>query len=191
MRAFCFPNNPYAGAEMAKCGARTRSGRPCATSAMPNGRCRMHGGVTGGGAPKGNKNAAKHGLYSSALTDAEAELLGSVDVSDIESEIRLAKVKLDRVLRAQRSFDEGAKGPLVEESEEESEAGAKGKKVFKHPDYDSIIDRYLCRIGNLMMQRHQIIGQPIDPNRIAEQINEALQAMEQSDGTDYRPMDAA
>jgi hypothetical protein len=30
---------------------------------MPNGRCRMHGGPSPG-APKGNKNAYKHGLYT-------------------------------------------------------------------------------------------------------------------------------
>jgi uncharacterized protein YjcR len=30
---------------------------------MPNGRCRMHGG-TSPGAPKGNKNALKHGRYT-------------------------------------------------------------------------------------------------------------------------------
>jgi hypothetical protein len=51
-----------------KCHARTRSGRLCQTPAMPNGRCRMHGGKSPG-APKGNKNAFKHGHYS-----AEANL---------------------------------------------------------------------------------------------------------------------
>jgi len=30
---------------------------------MPNGRCRMHGGMSPG-APKGNKNAFKHGHYT-------------------------------------------------------------------------------------------------------------------------------
>ena len=30
---------------------------------MPNGRCRMHGGMSTG-APKGNKNAFKHGRYT-------------------------------------------------------------------------------------------------------------------------------
>jgi uncharacterized protein YjcR len=30
---------------------------------MPNGRCRMHGGLSPG-APKGNKNALKHGSYT-------------------------------------------------------------------------------------------------------------------------------
>jgi uncharacterized protein YjcR len=31
--------------------------------AMPNGRCRLHGGSSPG-APKGNKNAFKHGRYA-------------------------------------------------------------------------------------------------------------------------------
>ncbi|MGO8840343.1 MAG: HGGxSTG domain-containing protein [Methyloceanibacter sp.] len=43
-----------------RCGARTRSGDPCRSPAMPNGRCRMHGGKSPG-APKGNRNAWKNG----------------------------------------------------------------------------------------------------------------------------------
>src|SRR4030081_358289 len=46
-----------------KCRARTRSGQSCQSPAMPNGRCRMHGGMSPG-APKGNKNAFKHGRYT-------------------------------------------------------------------------------------------------------------------------------
>ena len=46
-----------------RCGARTRKGTPCQSPAMANGRCRMHGGPSPG-APKGNKNALKHGYYS-------------------------------------------------------------------------------------------------------------------------------
>ena len=46
-----------------RCGARTRNGKPCRSPAMPNGRCRMHGGKSPG-APKGNRNAWKHGHYS-------------------------------------------------------------------------------------------------------------------------------
>jgi hypothetical protein len=33
---------------------------------MPNGRCRIHGGKSTG-APKGNRNALKHGLYSAEI----------------------------------------------------------------------------------------------------------------------------
>jgi hypothetical protein len=31
-----------------RCGARTRSGGACRSPAMPNGRCRMHGGLSRG-----------------------------------------------------------------------------------------------------------------------------------------------
>ena len=54
-----------------RCGARTRSGRACRSPAV-NGkkRCRMHGGAAGSGAPRGNRNARKHGLFTG---DAIAE----------------------------------------------------------------------------------------------------------------------
>jgi hypothetical protein len=42
---------------------RHRGKSQCRSPAMPNGRCRMHGGPSPG-APRGNKNAYKHGLYS-------------------------------------------------------------------------------------------------------------------------------
>lgn len=47
----------------ANCRAQTRGGQSCKNAAMPNGRCRMHGGMSPG-APKGNKNALKHGEYT-------------------------------------------------------------------------------------------------------------------------------
>jgi uncharacterized protein YjcR len=50
-----------------RCGAKTRSGRPCQSpSAHGKKRCRMHGGAPGSGAPQGNKNALKHGRYTHA-----------------------------------------------------------------------------------------------------------------------------
>jgi hypothetical protein len=38
-----------------RCGARARSGAPCACPAMPNGKCRIHGGLSTG-APRGTAN---------------------------------------------------------------------------------------------------------------------------------------
>jgi hypothetical protein len=55
----------------ARCGAkcRTRNGEPCRNAAMPNGRCRMHGGKSTG--PKTKEGlcsitvaATKHGFYA-------------------------------------------------------------------------------------------------------------------------------
>jgi hypothetical protein len=47
-----------------RCGAHCRTtGQPCQQAAMPNGRCRMHGGRSTG-ALKGNRNNFQHGRYS-------------------------------------------------------------------------------------------------------------------------------
>jgi hypothetical protein len=40
---------------------------------MPNGRCRLHGGLSPG-APKGNKNALKHGRYTAEALARRREL---------------------------------------------------------------------------------------------------------------------
>ena len=48
-----------------RCGAKTRSGKPCQSPTVSGkNRCRMHGGAPGSGAPRGNKNAMKHGRYT-------------------------------------------------------------------------------------------------------------------------------
>jgi hypothetical protein len=48
-----------------RCGAKTRSGGFCRSPAVSGKkRCRMHGGAPGSGAPRGNQNARKHGLYT-------------------------------------------------------------------------------------------------------------------------------
>ncbi len=52
-----------------RCGARTRAGRACQAPAMPNGRCRMHGGAsTGPRTPEGLKRMrdakTSHGRYT-------------------------------------------------------------------------------------------------------------------------------
>jgi hypothetical protein len=60
--------------ESPRCGATTRSGTPCKAPAVHGkARCRMHGGAAGSGAPKGNRNALKHGLYTgTAIQDRHA-----------------------------------------------------------------------------------------------------------------------
>jgi len=53
-----------------RCLARTkRTGLPCRAPAMINGRCRLHGGKSSG-PPIGNKNALKHGFYTTESMEA-------------------------------------------------------------------------------------------------------------------------
>ncbi|MGA2843465.1 MAG: HGGxSTG domain-containing protein [Steroidobacteraceae bacterium] len=61
-----------------RCGARTRSGKPCRSPAVSGKRrCRMHGGAPGSGAPRGNKNALKHGNFTREAI-AERRQLGEL-----------------------------------------------------------------------------------------------------------------
>ena len=58
-----------------RCGAKTRSGPSCRAPAVSGkGRCRMHGGAKGSGAPKENQNAFKHGTFTKAAFQERAEL---------------------------------------------------------------------------------------------------------------------
>jgi hypothetical protein len=61
-----------------RCGARSRSGQPCNSPAMANGRCRMHGGMSTGprtpeGLERSRKANWKHGLRSAETIAARRE----------------------------------------------------------------------------------------------------------------------
>lgn len=59
------PRNTAGMHETPRCGAKTRRGIPCEAPAVRGRkRCRMHGGARGAGAPRGNSNALKSGLYT-------------------------------------------------------------------------------------------------------------------------------
>lgn len=58
-----------------RCGARTRKGTPCQAPAVAGkARCRMHGGARGSGAPIGNRNALKHGMYTRESLDFQKHI---------------------------------------------------------------------------------------------------------------------
>ena len=83
-----------------RCGAKARrTGCPCRAPAMPNGRCRMHGGrSTGPRTPEGFANLARahttHGLYAQSGPDAE-----------LRAEIRHARIVNQRVRLNGMAFD--------------------------------------------------------------------------------------
>ena len=69
-KAGSHPRNTGPMRESRRCGARTRSGTPCQAPAVSGkARCRMHGGARGSGAPIGNTNALKHGMYTKAALE--------------------------------------------------------------------------------------------------------------------------
>jgi hypothetical protein len=70
------PGNPD---NAPRCGAKTRAGTPCRSAAMPNGRCRMHGGPSTGPRTEAGRAAIRasrtiHGRYSQASITARREV---------------------------------------------------------------------------------------------------------------------
>jgi glucans biosynthesis protein len=58
-----------------RCLARTRRGTPCQAKATSKGRCRLHGGALGSGAPSGSRNGNyRHGRFTQAAI-AERRLI--------------------------------------------------------------------------------------------------------------------
>lgn len=88
------------------CGAKTRSGKPCKNRAMPNGRCRMHGGKSTGAPPakmKKNSNAKKHGLFAKYLPQETMEIVSDIENIDL-LEILYMNIKMQfaSIIRAQQ-----------------------------------------------------------------------------------------
>ena len=82
-----------------QCGAKTRSGAPCRSKAMPNGRCRMHGGKSLSGAAV---NTFKHGRYSKHLPTRLAaryqEALADQEILSLHEDIALLDLRIWELL---------------------------------------------------------------------------------------------
>ncbi|TWI52971.1 hypothetical protein IQ22_02806 [Pseudomonas duriflava] len=141
---------------MAECGAKTRSGQPCKAHAMPNGRCRKHGGASTG-APKGNQNARKHGIYSDTLTADEQGMWDEINVGTLDDDIKIAKLQLRRALIAQAKAEEGDGLDLDVETDSNGPSGSTKTTQRRRRGYEDIINRLLGRIGDLEAKRADIM----------------------------------
>jgi len=158
------------------CGAKTRSGSPCQSKAMANGRCRMHGGKSTG-APKGNKNNLKAGgIYSQFLTDEERSISAEMELGSLDEELKLCKIRLMRALKAeaeqQAQVEEFDKLELEALNESPSLIGGLPDndeliqtKQFRRRDYGTIIDRLIARIESLETRRASLVQMSLDAER--------------------------
>lgn len=146
---------------MATCGARTRSGHPCQAKAMPNGRCRMHGG-NAAKTHQGNQNARKHGIYSTHLTDDEREIWHTLELGAVDEELRLTRIRLMRALARENEFGntlelESEKAEPIEVEGKVLEGVEKITRNSKVRDYNGVIDRLTARIESLERTRAELL----------------------------------
>lgn len=86
-----------------RCLAKTRSGGECQSPAVKGKRrCRMHGG-TNSGAPKGNRNAFKHGREYTRVRELLVKQIG-LHKDAIPPSLVEAKAAVLRVKRATREM---------------------------------------------------------------------------------------
>lgn len=115
------------------CGAKTRSGEPCKNWAMPNGRCRMHGGKSTG-APKNNQNAKKHGFFSKYIPQETLEIMGMLEEKSPADLIwDQIMIQYAAIIRAQEIMFVTDKNEMIKElkKEKHSESGSEIEYEFQ------------------------------------------------------------
>lgn len=115
-----------------RCGAKTRSGKPCKNGAMANGRCRMHGGKSTG-APKKNQNSKKHGFFSKFIPEETLEImtgLGEFNASDLIWD--QITIQYAAIIRAQQIMFVNDKNDHEEFVTKEKEDEFGSEQTFEH-----------------------------------------------------------
>ncbi|RAS14835.1 hypothetical protein DFO50_10990 [Microvirgula sp. AG722] len=154
---------------MALCGAKTRSGEPCKRhAAVGSTRCKLHGGrSTGPRNQTGNRNAARPGsLYSRFLSDEEQGIAASIELGNVDEELRLTRIRLMRAL--QREQDKGDTLEVESETTEpveidgEPTGGDLIKRTAKVRDYSALIDKLTARVESLEARRVALVAAALD-----------------------------
>lgn len=103
------------------CGAKTREGTPCkqragwGTDHVGEGRCKLHGGKSTG-APKQNKNAEKHGLFTKYLPEETKELAESIiDINYLDLLWQQITLQYAAIIRSQKIMYVKDKEEMIKE----------------------------------------------------------------------------
>lgn len=123
-----------------KCGAKTRAGKPCKkTPVEGKKRCRLHGGLSPG-APKGNKNGLRHGIYSRIFDDSQIDDAIAMQ-GTVSRELAIARIQLANCLAYRKAqgdtpaLDEIKDETLADEEDEDVVKKARAKDAARCGEY--------------------------------------------------------
>lgn len=181
---------------MAICGAKKRNGEACQKPPIKGKtKCRLHGGMSKPKpAPKNNKFASKHNIYSQFMTEEEIEFSQQSELHSIDSELKLCKVQLARALKAKQAQDDAIKDQdkvaidsmTLGDANPQDQSGG-DRIVYKRKDYDALIDRLIGRISMLTKQRNELETQVLTNQKLKLEI-EKLKGDEDGVGDDPTPV---
>lgn len=110
-----------------KCGAKTRSGNPCGNKPIAGKkRCRLHGGLSTG-APRGNNNSVKHGIYSRIFDDSQIDDAIAMQ-GTVSRELAIARIQLANLLAYRKTQEDT---PALAEIKDETLADEEDEDVVK------------------------------------------------------------
>src|SRR5690625_5197339 len=146
-----------------RCGAKTRSGTSCKNYAMPNGRCRLHGGKSTGAPPekmKKNSNARTHCLFAKYLPDETLEIMDSInDINPLDILWTNIKMQFASIIRAQQiMFVENKDDHTTFKTKERSDDFADETQVEVHASWDkqatfmNSLSRSMAELRNMLKQ---------------------------------------
>ena len=181
---------------MAICGAKKRNGEACQKPPIKGKtKCRLHGGLSKPKpAPKNNKFASKHNIYSQFMTEEEIEFSQQSELHSVDSELKLCKVQLTRALKARQAQDDAIKDQdkvaidsmTLGDANPQDQSGG-DRIVYKRKDYDALIDRLIGRISMLTKQRNELETQVLTNQKLKLEI-EKLKGDEDAIGDDPTPV---
>lgn len=152
---------------MALCGAKTRSGQPCRTKAMPNGRCRMHGGESLSGIAHPNFVHGGRSKHLPARMQADyAAALQDPNLLSLKHYIAIADARLEDLLRRADTGESATLWKEIRETFKSFKRAAKLKDTVTQAEALSDLDELITRgytdsalwveIGDLMQQRRKL-----------------------------------
>lgn len=122
------------------CGAKTRAGKPCNNKPIAGKkRCRLHGGLSPG-APKGNRNNLKHGIYSRIFDDSQIDDAIAMQ-GTVSRELAIARIQLANCLAYRKAqgdtpaLDEIKDETLADEEDEDVVKKARAKDAARCGEY--------------------------------------------------------
>ncbi len=132
--------------------AITHKGTACRNPAEP-GRplCRTH---TAGAHLAAEQEELKQALYAEDIGEEERKLWDRISVTDLDAEIRVAKLQLKRLLAAQRRAELEDRDDA--EDSPQRKAGKRMTAKRREIDYEERVNRLLGRISDLVMTRARL-----------------------------------
>jgi len=131
---------------MTVCGAKKKNGTPCQMSAMPNGRCRLHGGLSLNGMQAPAFKTGRHSKYLPArLQERYQQAIADSALLELRDEIGLVDSRLTDLITRIESGESGEVWKLLRSAFDAFSKARAGSKVPEMTEHLATIEHLIVR----------------------------------------------